>query len=328
MRLHLCESVRVWTQATQQLIRSIRAHRSQEAFSRRLGVSAGTIAAWENGRRAPTLATMLSACAQWNDDPVPRLRDFHPVPFDAEDVPGWLTALQGNQTQTELASKAGVSRHQVGRWLSGRATPRLPEFLSLVHALTGRGEDFVALWVPIDDVPVLKGAWVQRQQARALAWEEPWSEALLQLVRTSAYRACPEPTAEVLAQWLGAPVPDIARTLTRLREAGLLLHQNGRDHPGEPITVDTGHDPVAVRGLKRHWAHVAAERAGTPDVLCAYNVFACAPDDLGFVREELLSTFRRIRARVAASANSDDAALLLVQLVPFAPTPSDDSQGA
>ena len=45
-----------------QLIRAIRGHRSQEAFSRRLGYSSNPVADWEAGRRYPTAAETLRAC--------------------------------------------------------------------------------------------------------------------------------------------------------------------------------------------------------------------------------------------------------------------------
>ena len=235
------------------------------------------------------------------------------------DLPAWLNALRGSQTHAELANKAHVSRHQVTRWLSGRATPRLPDFLALLHALTGRAEDFVALWVPIQDVPVLAPTWQLRQQARLLASEEPWSEAILQVVRTSAYQALRRPSAQVLADWLGAPEHDIARTLTRLRDVGLLVQEQGYDVPGQPITVDTGLDAAAVVRLKQHWAQVAANNGGRDDGLCAYNVFACSDEDMQVVRDEMRAAFRRIRARIAASDTTEAAALALFQLVPLSP---------
>jgi transcriptional regulator with XRE-family HTH domain len=312
----LCDGVRVWNTISQELLRAIRGSRSQEAFSRKVGISVATVAAWENGRRFPTLPRTLAASEAVGVDAVAALMAFHAEPMDPGDTAAWLRSLQGDQRREDIATESGASVHQVGRWLSGRAEPRLPDLLTLVHAMTGRGEDLVAEWVGNDNVPSIQAAWRARDAARRVAWEHPWSEGILQVLAVH-----PGPMdADAIARALNADNTATERALEALRAARLVRRRSGRYRVTQTQTVDTSAQPERVNDVKRHWAGIAAQSIGSEDPLhlSAYNVFSCSEDDLVIVREELLDAFRRARARIASSTPTDRAGLLMVQLVPFA----------
>ncbi len=311
-----CNTVRVWKTISQELLRAIRGSRSQEAFSRKVGISVATVAAWENGRRFPTLPRALAASTAVGLDPHAALLAFHAEPMAPDDTAAWLRSLQGDQRREDIATESGASIHQVGRWLSGRAEPRLPDLLTLVHAMTGRGEDLVAEWVGNDHVPSIQAAWRARDAARRVAWQHPWSEAILQVLTVH-----PGPMDTVaIAQSLNAENTAIDQALGALRTAHLVRRRSGRYRATQTQTVDTSTQPERVNDVKRHWAGIAAQSIGSSDPLhlSAYNVFSCSEDDLVIVREELLDAFRRARARIASSSPTERAGLLMVQLVPFA----------
>jgi hypothetical protein len=77
-----------------------------------------------------------------------------------------------------------------------------------------------------------------------------------------------------------------------------------------------------MRALLAHWCEVALARhgRGRSTDLFAYNVFSVTHADLARVRELLRSTFRELRAIVAASEPSETAALVNLQLVAFRDT--------
>src|SRR5262245_15915722 len=137
-----------------QLVRAIRAHRSQEAFSRRLGYTSNPVADWEAGRRFPTGAETLRACLLLGIDVQAAVSRFSATEAallgecDDGDVASWLAALRGNLAIKDLAARVGESRYAVSRWLTGDTRPRLPEFLRLVDGLTNRLSDLVAELVP------------------------------------------------------------------------------------------------------------------------------------------------------------------------------------
>ena len=130
-----------------QFLRALRGSRSQVAFSRRLGYRSNVAGEWEAGRRSPTAREVLRACHRVGVNVADALARFHPVqvavgPHHEDFIGLWLSSLVGGGSAASLARRSGHSRHQIGRWLSGRAQPRLPDFFQVVDAVTGRVDDW------------------------------------------------------------------------------------------------------------------------------------------------------------------------------------------
>lgn len=307
--------------AAAQLLRALRGTRSQLAFSRRLGYRSAVAADWEAGRRMPTAGEALRAAQRVGVDVVAALQAFQPMtplpwdPDDPEHVAAWLRALQGNASGRDVADRAGVSRHRVGRWLSGRARPRLHELLLLVEAMTGRASDLVAALVDIDAVPALAGAHHQRRAARRLAFDEPWTAGVLTLVETGQV---PVEGAPVwLAGRLGTTTDAAGRALDALVAAGIVVRRRRAWHVDQALTVDVHASPADVAALKGHWLDVARDALGRPRAIHAFNLFSVSSSDLDRIRAAQAAFFREVRGIVAASTPSEVAALLTVQLVPL-----------
>jgi transcriptional regulator with XRE-family HTH domain len=143
-----------WELVARSLLRRVRAHRSQVAWSRRLGYRGNPIADWEAGRRFPTAGELLRACRRGGLDVHEALRGFAPEAIralgEADDagVAAWLDALRGDRQIRDVAEMAGRSRYAVGRWLSGTTRPRVPDFLRLVQALNGRALELADVLAP------------------------------------------------------------------------------------------------------------------------------------------------------------------------------------
>jgi len=313
--------------AASQFLRAVRGKRSQVAFARRLGYRGNPITDWEHGRRFPTAAEALRACHRAGIDVVGALRRFHAAAApsaaepDAAALAAWLTAVRGSTAVSELARRCECSRFAVARWLSGQAQPRLPDFFVLVDAITGRLPDLVAELVAIDDVPALLPRHRAAASAKRLAFEEPWTEAVLRLLETTGYaqRATHEP--QYIARRLRLSVEHVQRCLQRLSDAGIVRRDSrGRYLVAGALNVDTHADPEAVRKLMAHWSEVALGHfsRGHATNLFAYNVLSISQQDLLKVRELLRSTYREVRAIVAASEPSETAALLNLQLIEWA----------
>jgi transcriptional regulator with XRE-family HTH domain len=300
-----------------QLLRAVRAKRSQVAFARRLGYRGNPIADWEAGRRAPTAAEALRACELSGIDVVAAFARFHRVPLlrqGKEFAAGaWLSELRGSLATTELATRAGCSRQRVARWLAATTEPRLPDFLRLVDAITGRLCDLVAELVPIDSVPSLKADYDQRVAARHLAHEEPWTEAILRVMETEAYKREEQHRDGAIAKVLGIDPGTERRCLDKLENAGVLRRRGNKYEPLRSLTVDTR----AIPRLKAHWCRVAEARLGEPradDVFC-YNVLSASQSDVERIRQLLLATFREIRSIVEHTEQDEAVALINLQLI-------------
>jgi DNA-binding transcriptional regulator YiaG/DNA-binding transcriptional ArsR family regulator len=312
--------------ASQQILRAVRGNRSQRAFARRLGYRGNPLTDWEHGRRYPTAAEALRAMQLAHIDVAEAFGRFHPaVPPPTEgalfDLGGWLARLNPSLSVTELSKRVGHSRSSVSRWLSGSAQPRLPEFLELVDAATGRAPDLVAELVPIDKVPALQGRHQASLAAKRIAFDAPWSEAVLRVLETLARGKRSEPDVDAVVARLGLPREHAERCLELLERAHLVTRHGDRYDGVRELTVDTRGGSDALLATKAHWAHIAAERAREPGShdLFAYNVFAASEADFERIRAQLRTLFRETRSIIAASSPSQRVALMNLQLVAFGP---------
>lgn len=172
--------------ASRQFLRTLRGARSQVAFSRRLGYRGNPVADWEAGRRFPTAEEALRACESAGIDVPAAFGRFHPVaaPAFSRGLPAWMEELRGRVGLAEIALRTGRSRFAVSRWLSGQARPRVPDWFRLVAALTGRLSELLAELVGIEGIPALAEEHAARDATRRLAFEEPWTEAVLRVIET------------------------------------------------------------------------------------------------------------------------------------------------
>jgi len=309
-----------------EFLRALRGQRSQLAFARRLGYRGNPITDWERGARFPTALEALRAAARANVDVAAAFRRFAPdVPLELRDrefaLDRWLLALRGAASVNDVAARSQCSRYSVSRWLRGLAKPRLPDFMRLVDAISGRLPHWVAAFVPIEQVPSLAERHRAAEAARLLAFELPWTEAVLRVLETQAYRALPEHPPGWLADVLGMTREEERRCLQALTDVGALALDGQRYVVRAPTTVDTQGGSEALHRLKQHWCQVASARLCAPAEreLFAYNVVSVSRADLERIRDKLRMTFREIRSIVAASEPEQVAAVINLQLMAFEP---------
>lgn len=235
-----------------------------------------------------------------------------------------MRAVSAPASIQELANKSGLSRFAISRWFSGRRQPRLPDFFVLVDVATGRLPDLVAELVPIAQVPALARRHAAAVAARRIAFDEPWTEAILRVLETPAYARLPAHRPGFIAERLGISLEQEERAFALLQAAQLIVRSGARYGEVRPFTVDTRGGRQALYAIKQHWTRVAAERAIDPrrgDVF-AYNVLSASRRDLDRIAELLHATFREIRSIVASSEPAECVALLNLQLVGWNGEPS------
>ena len=308
-----------------QLIRALRGRRSQAQLSRRLGYASNVVFDWETGRRFPTAAVTLRVARACGVDVRAALERFLPAQgwrrVDAASPRGivlLLENLRGGQQLNALAQATGQSRFAISRWLRGRTEPRLPDFLALVDASSLRLLDFLATLVDPQSIPLLRDEWQQLTLARKLAYEVPWSHAVLRALELDAYRALRRHVPGLIAGWLGISVEEEARCLELLSQAGQIHRARGRYRVDEARTVDTRYDPVRARELRAFWSGVGNTRmlAGG-DGEFAFNLFSVSSADLERLRKLQQAYFQELRAIVARSEPAEQVALVNLQLLPL-----------
>lgn len=312
-----------WELAAQQVLRALRGKRSQRAFSTRLGYRSNVACDWEAGRRFPSANATLRACEQLRVKVSEAFASFQVAcapalrAGKAFQIGAWLDALRGTTTIAALAQTSGFSRYAVARWLSGRAEPRLPAFLALVEAITGRVSDLVQGLVPIESVAELWPAHVRRAAAKRVAFDLPWTEAVLRVIETRAYQQLPAHEPGYIARRLGLSTQEETLALESLEAAGILERRDGRYRDLQPLTIDMAAPAADLQRLKAHWTRVCLARLERPEPRdwLGYNVVSVSASDVERIREVLRMAFREIRSLAAASSPVESVALLNLQLL-------------
>ncbi|HET7541251.1 MAG TPA: DUF4423 domain-containing protein [Polyangiaceae bacterium] len=311
--------------AAAEVLRALRGKRSQRAFARRLGYRANPITDWEHARRFPTAIEALRAAQLFGVNVSEAFSAFHTAAPPVSDSSGqfalapWLTAIRGTTPLAHVAARAGCSRFAMGRWLSAAAQPRLPEFFRCVDAITGRLPDLVAALVAIEEVPSLLARYQSMQAAKRLAFDAPWTEAVLRVLEIEDYRRLTAHDDAFVAQRLDIPIEVARDALQRLETAAVIRLENGLWRQARPLSVDTRGAKGQLDAQLRHWSGVSYRRiiARRPRDLFAYNVMSCSHADYERIRELWRRTFREMQSIVAASEPTERVALLNLQLLEF-----------
>lgn len=314
--------------AARQLIRALRGKRSQVALSRRLGARSNVLYTWESGRRYPTAAVFFELAVRVGTNVPGAMEGFLGSPPDdlvdadwtrPETVARLLEHLREGTTVLEVARRVGAGRVSVGRWLKAQAEPRLPDFLRLVDATSLRLLDFVAAFVSPERVPALSAAWRVLEAQRRVAYELPWSHAVLRVLELDAYRKLERHEPGFIARRLGIAEEEEARCLAALRESKLIAKRRGRWAATQVLTVDTRRSPEAGRQLKAHWAEVGLRRLPhlepNEEDLFSYNLFAVSEADWDRLRELHIAYYLELRRIIEASRPSERIALANIQLM-------------
>lgn len=297
-------------QLAAELLRALRGKRSQTALCRRLGAKSNVVHQWERGHSFPTASRTLQVAARVGVDVPAAFREFYrttPRWLDEEEpaspagVAAFLADLRGSTSIVELSRYSGKSRFAVARFLSGDAEPRLPDFLRLVEAASLRLLDFVEQLVDPRALPSVREQWERLTAARRLAYEEPWSQAVLRALELSSYAALPRHDDGWIARRIGISREEERRCLKRLAESGQIVWHEARWRIQNVMALDTRRDPDAARRLRAWWLRRGAARIEAGDRGLMYNVLGVSASDLERLRELQKAYLTEVRAIVARS---------------------------
>src|SRR5262249_51044678 len=152
-----------------------------------------------------------------------------------------------------IAQRCGLSRFAVSRFLRGRAEPRLPEFLALVEAASGRVVDLASVLADPKRLPTALPATSTIRARLQLAMSDPCAHAGPAVVCLHSYGALPTHDDAWIARELGIDAESVRRSLAVLEGAGQ-VRWDGRHWEATPLfRQDYVGDPETSRRLKDHW---------------------------------------------------------------------------
>ena len=308
-----------------ELVRALRGSRSRARLSQRLGYRSNVVQRWESRRSFPTAARFLELHQKLEPKRLSCFETFfrrRPTwldpkrGIDAAVVAAFLRELRGKTPASVLAQSARVSRHRLGRWLSGSAEPKLPEFLCLVDVATRRLPDWLATLTDPERLPSVARAWKQLCLAREAAYTQPWSHAVLRALELHELPSGRSRQIPWLAERLGIGTADVEAALHVLEQTEQVTRTRRGYTVPERQVVNTALEPQRARGLKSTWAKVAVERLdrGAPGNF-GYALFAVSKGDMVKLRDIHLDYLRAMQQVIAESEPNECVGLYCAQLL-------------
>jgi DNA-binding phage protein len=297
-------------QLAAELLRGLRGKRSQQALCRRLGAKSNVVHQWERGHSFPTASRSLQVAARVGVNVPEAFREFYRTaprwlgkvePSSPAGVAAFLDDLRGSTSVVELSRYSGKSRFAVARFLSGDAEPRLPDFLRLIEASSLRVLDFIEQLVDPRLLPSAREPWERLTAARRLAYEEPWSQAVLRALELSSYAELSRHRDGWIASRIGITLEEEAQCLKRLSDSGQIVWQGAHWKIENVMALDTRRDPDAARRLRAWWLRRGAARIEAGDRGLMYNLLGVSSADLERLRELQKAYLTEVRAIVARS---------------------------
>lgn len=315
-----------YEQVASEFVRALRGHRSQPAFSRRLGYRSNVVYTWESGRGYPTAAVALAAARRTGIDLERAFESFYRGrpewierhdPATPQGVAAFLNDLRGRTSIVDLASYSQRSRFAVARWMKGDTEPRLPEFLQMVECCSLRLLDWLEQFVDPLQLASVAERYRAMETARRVAYEAPWTQAILRALEMQDYQRSAHRPGRLAAQVGVSPAIE-DECLELLRQTGQVCWNGERWKINEVMALDTRKDPQAALRLKAWWGQVGLERvqSGAPGMV--YNLFGVSSADLERLRELQKAYFNEVRTIVAQSEPVEHVALTAVLLVDLA----------
>ena len=294
-------------------------------MSQRLGYRSNVVQRWESRRSFPTAARFLELHQQLEPRRLGCFEAFfrrRPTWFDRERgidaaaVAAFLREVRGKTPASVLAKNARVSRHRLGRWLSGSAEPKLPEFLCLVDVATRRLPDWLATLTDPERLPSVARVWKQLCLAREAAYSQPWSHAVLRALELQALPSGRSRQIAWLSGRLGIGTADIEAALGVLEQTEQVTRTRRGYAIRERHVVNTAPEPERARELKSTWSKVAVERLdrGAPGSF-GYALFAISKRDMVKLRDLHLDYLRAMQQVIAESEPNECVGLYCAQLV-------------
>jgi len=229
-----------------------------------------------------------------------------------------LRLYKGTHTITTITKLTGLKRLQISRILSGTTQPRLPRFLLLLDALSGRVDEFIGSWVDLDLTPALKQRLAVLTSWRHITYAMPITEGIVACIESKAYQDLHEPTDQWLAHRLGIQESDLQASLAAMTEAHLIREGKTRWEPLPNRSIDTVGSKEGASRVKRYWAQKAAERIeNEPGAKGAYLVFCSSEQSVEAIQQIYRKAWTDARTILRNDSGNDRVILLNINWVPL-----------
>lgn len=248
---------------TKQIVKDLRAPRSQAEMSKQLGSSFNIVNRWETGSREFYWKDFLALCQIMSLDIARILEEttgftFSPMPDDSEVFAILISVLEAGKVEEDF------SKGQVHRLKSGVSKLRFRDFLRLIEMGLGRTERLVRLLFKDQISSSLSAYFVSAQDYAKLVGEDVSFSLLRACITLQAYKSLPEHSTPLLASLIGISEVDVENRLKILEEIGSIEKSGSHYQPrAQYVDIRLGGRESSARTMNR-WRRIISDYAESP----------------------------------------------------------------
>ncbi|MBI2521097.1 MAG: hypothetical protein HYV97_11785 [Bdellovibrio sp.] len=260
-----------------ELLKALRAHRSQNQINRKLGLNYNQVSRWETGQKRILWQDFIKLAKSCGCNLQKVFYSTFLYLGDVKDPLAIIKHLTGSAKVSTIAAMAGVSRFKAGRWFSKKAEPTLAEMLSLMTST--KRVIFISNMVDMKLMPSLSKEYDKYLAMKELLMRFPVASGVYSCLGLEQYRIQEKHVCGFVARMTGITKNQESEIIELLLKAGKIVKRNGKYFHLEPfLTRDAGGDFLSGLVSKRYWSARAIEymeKLNEPDFhsLFQYQVF-------------------------------------------------------
>ena len=284
-----------------ELIRAIRAHRSQNTINKRLKLNFNQVSRWETGRKRILWNEFVDLCKVCKIDAGKAMNRATGFPGRAKDTGAIFRHLLAETEVKAFAAHLGVSRPTLSRWLLGSVNPPLCEVLKALQASSKSLFLFLEVITDLNELPSLEAQYKAYLTTCDLERKLPEVGAILRCFDLAPYQEHNSHAEGFVAKTLGISVAKEQEWIQILESAGLIFRLPNGSYRPTTLHTDTRGDFEASRRLRIYWLNTAREALGSlsepppPEEAFGYLIYCVSQQDKKKIIAKYFEFFNFIR---------------------------------
>lgn len=295
-----------------EILRALRAKRSQSQLSHRLGYKYNQVYLWESGRRVIGWQDFVKICRTLKRPLAKALRDFFGVQEDLE-IHQLLTLILKSRKKGETANSLAVTASKLSRWLSGQTDPPLEMVLRLFRmAYPNSFFEFVDFVAGPGLVTSIQNQVAKSDRIHKALFRYPFVGAVAAALFTKDYQRLKVHKPGVLAKQVGITIDEENAALEVLQATGEIELRDGI-YKIAPFAVNLSTNREQFIRCSQYWAERAATLPKGPSQKSAfgYRVFSMNYQHLAKIRQAQVDYYNALTEIIKSQEGPYDAVMVI-----------------
>lgn len=320
-----------WNILTIELLKAMRAKRSQTYINKKLGYSFNQVSRWETGRSQISwkdFVRLATVCRIDLNQGFKRTFSYLDSPLRLDLL---IRHLSGNSRIISLSSHLGISRHILGRWISGKSSPSLKNILYVIDSLTPLLIEFLETFIEVDKIPSLSILHEHKKLEKKMNYQYPFLGAVLRCLELDEYKSLNHHEVGYISKTIGISLDQEKSLIKDLINLDIIKLQNNKLVPKEN-RIDTRGDFSGQMNIRKYWLQRSLEfiddlKQPPDNSYMGYLVFNVSQKAKYELKKRYFDFFQEVRNIIEMdNSNADDIYLLNIQLCSLADLVSKDNK--